>query len=139
VTKVEPSPEAEYRCSPAGPLATWPPVLSQDLMHMLSSPQCINEKETWVLEQLPKRIAGELQERPGQPTEGWGVYYQEAIDFDIIITVVFVVFLMASMLFGVLWTRFEMDIQGAFGVSSYMITAIGILLAMIASRAKNLG
>ncbi|KAF3035625.1 hypothetical protein E8E11_004888 [Didymella keratinophila] len=139
VTKVEPSPDAEYRCSPAGPLATWPPVLSQDLMHMLSSPQCINENETWVLEQLPKRIAGELQERPGQPIEGWGVYYQEAIDFDIIITVVFIVFLMASLLFGILWTRFEMDIQGAFGVSSYMITAIGILLAMIASRAKNFG
>ncbi|KAF3045537.1 hypothetical protein E8E12_009384 [Didymella heteroderae] len=139
VANVEPSPDAEYRCSPAGPLATWPPVLSQDLMHMLSSPQCINEQEIWVLEQLPKRTSGQLQERTGQPAEGWGVYYQEGIDFDIIITVVFVVFLFASLLFGVLWTRFEMDIEGAFGVSSYMITTIGILLAMIANRAKNVG
>lgn len=104
---------------------------------MLSSPQCINEQETWVLEQLPKRTAGELLERIGQPAEGWGVYYQEGVDFDTIITVVFVAFLLASLLFAVLWTKFEMDIQGAFGVSSYMITAGGIVLAMVASRAKN--
>ncbi|KAF2621158.1 hypothetical protein BU25DRAFT_354992 [Macroventuria anomochaeta] len=139
VPKVEPSPTAEYRCTPAGPLATWPPVLSQDLMHMLSSPECINEQETWVLDQLPKRTVGELQASAGQPAEGWGVYYQEGVDFDMVIAVVFVVFLLASLLFAVLWTKFEMDVQGAFGVSSYMITAAGIFLAMVASRAKNFG
>ena len=106
---------------------------------MLSSPQCISEHETWVLEQLPKRTAGELLERAGPPVEGWGIYHQEGIDFDMIITVVFVVFLLASLIFAILWTKFEMDIQGAFGVSSYMITAIGIFLAMVASRAKNFG
>jgi hypothetical protein len=139
VPKVEPSPNAEYSCSPAGPLATWPPVLSQDLMHMLSSPQCINEQETWVCDQLPKRTVGELQARAGQLAEGWGIYYQEGMDFDMIIGVVFVVFILASLLFAILWTRLEMDIQGAFGVSSYMVTASGIFLAWMASRAKNFG
>lgn len=106
---------------------------------MLSSPKCINERETWVLNQLPKRTKGELQEKFGQPAEGWGIYYQEGVDFDMIIGVVFSVFLLASLLFGVLWTVLEMDIQGAFGISSYMVTASGIFLAWLASRAKNFG
>ena len=106
---------------------------------MLSSPQCINKNETWVLEQLPKRTVGELQERVGQPAEGWGIYYQEGIDFDMIVGVVFSIFILASLLFGVLWTVLEHDIQGAFGISSYMVTASGIFLAWMASRAKNFG
>lgn len=58
--KVEPAPDAEYRCDPAGPLDWWPPILSQELMHMLTSPDCIHEGETSVLEQLPKRTCGAL-------------------------------------------------------------------------------
>jgi hypothetical protein len=105
VARVEPSPNAEYSCSPPGPLATWPPVLSQDLMHMLSSPQCINEQETWVFKQLPKRTVGELQACAGRPVEGWGIYYEEGICFDTIISVVFIVFMLASLLFAILWTK----------------------------------
>ncbi|KAF2632519.1 hypothetical protein BU25DRAFT_382010 [Macroventuria anomochaeta] len=99
--KVEPAPDAEYRCKPAGSPATWPLVLSAGLVHMLSSPQCINEQETWVLDLLPKRTRGQLQERAGQPVEGCGIYYQEGVDFDVIISVVFGVFILASLLFGV--------------------------------------
>lgn len=80
-----------------------------------------------------------MRERIGQPAEGWGIYYEEGVDFDLIIGVVFVVFLLASLLFAILWTRLEMDIQGAFGVSSYMVTASGIFLAWMASRAKDFG
>ncbi|XP_014557166.1 hypothetical protein COCVIDRAFT_69160, partial [Bipolaris victoriae FI3] len=137
--KVEPSQDAEYRCSPPGPLAIWPPVLSQDLMHMLSSPQCIHEDETWVLDQLPKRTAGELQACVGKPAEGWGIYYKEGIDFDMIIGVVFAVFLLGSLLFGILWTVLKRDIQGAFGVSAYVVTAISVFVTWVATRAKNLG
>lgn len=108
-------------------------------MHMLSSPECINDQVTWVLEQLPKRTAGKLQERAKQPVEGWGIYYQEGIDWDMVIGAVFLLFLLGSLLFAILWTTLKMDIQGAFGVSSYMVTASGIFLAWLASRAKNYG
>ncbi|EUC49155.1 hypothetical protein COCMIDRAFT_51478, partial [Bipolaris oryzae ATCC 44560] len=137
-SKVEPSPDAEYRCSPAGPLATWPPVLSQDLMHMLSSPECIHEDETWVLEQLPKRTAGELQACVGGPAEGWGIYYKEGINFDMITGVVAAIFLFGSLLFGILWTMLEKDFQGAFGFSSWMATGIGIFVACMVTYAKNI-
>ncbi|KAH6094468.1 hypothetical protein HBI65_125610 [Parastagonospora nodorum] len=137
--KVEPSPDAEYRCAPAGPLDIWPPVLSEELMHMLTSPQCITPKETFVLEQLPKRTKGELIGTIGRPAEGWGIHFQEGWDFDLLIGLVLAVFLLASLLFAVLWSHFKLDVQGAFGVSSYMVTASGIFVAWFANRAGKLG
>lgn len=56
-----------------------------------------------------------------------------------VIGAVFLLFLLGSLLFAILWTTLKMDIQGAFGVSSYMVTASGIFLAWLASRAKNYG
>jgi hypothetical protein len=106
-------------------------------MHMLNSPDCPSEQGTSILEQLPRRTCGQLAERTDQPAEGWGLYYQEGVDFDMIIGVVFGIFLLASLLFGILWTKLEMDIQGAFGVSSYMVAGSGISMAWLASRAKN--
>ncbi|KAF1847273.1 uncharacterized protein K460DRAFT_278788 [Cucurbitaria berberidis CBS 394.84] len=135
--KVEPAPDAEYRCKPAGPLATWPPVLSQELMHMLASPDCIHEKETWILDQLPKRTCGELQGKVGQPAEGWGIHYREGWDSDSITGTRFVIFLLASLLFAVLWSAFKMDVQGAFGVSAYMTAATGILISWVVRRASK--
>jgi hypothetical protein len=137
--KVEPAPDAEYRCDPAGPLDTWPPVLSEELMHMLISPQCIDAKETFVLQQLPKRTKGELKGTIGRPAEGWGIHFQEGWDFDLLIGLVLAVFLVGSLLFAVLWSHFKLDVQGAFGVSSYMVTASGIFVAWFANRAGKLG
>ncbi|KAH7069264.1 hypothetical protein FB567DRAFT_456853, partial [Paraphoma chrysanthemicola] len=136
--KVEPAPDAEYRCKPAGPLDVWPPILSQQLMHMLTSPDCIPADETLVLEQLPKRTCGELQGKVRQPAEGWGIHFQEGWDTDILIGVVTIMFL-ASLVFAIIWSYFKHDIQGAFGVSSYMITAVGVLVALIVNRAGRLG
>ncbi|KAF2025241.1 hypothetical protein EK21DRAFT_93432 [Setomelanomma holmii] len=137
-SKVEPAIDAEYRCKPAGPLDAWPPVLSQQLMHMLTDPECIHKEEMLVLEKLPKRTCRELQGKVRQPAEGWGIHFQEGWDTDILIGVVAIIFA-ASLLFAILWSYFEHDIQGAFGVSSYMITAVGVLVALIVNRAGRLG
>ncbi|KAH7079112.1 hypothetical protein BKA63DRAFT_258683 [Paraphoma chrysanthemicola] len=136
--KVEPSPEAEYRCIP-GPPATYPPVPPEYLKSLFMCPTNVHEQDTWILDQLPKRICGELQGRAGQPADGWGIYYQEGWDFDVIISFVFVIFFLASSLFGVLWSVFKYDVQGAFVVSAYMITASGILVAVFASRIEKMG
>lgn len=105
---------------------------------MLTSPNCIHEDQTFVLEQLPKRTNGELRGSTTQPVEGWGIYYEEGWNIDLILGIVLVVFLLASLLFGILWSCLRLDIQGAFGVSSYMVTASGILIAWIANRAGKL-
>lgn len=132
-SRVEPSPQAEYRCIP-GPPEVWPPIDPTYLAHLFTSPNCVNENDTWILDQLPKRTCGELHGKAGQPAEGWGIYYQESWDRDVITLIIFVLFLMGSLLFGVLWSKFQMDIQGAFSVSSYMVTACGILVSLVAMR-----
>ena len=48
-------------------------------------------------------------------------------------------FLLASLLFAILWCYFKFDVQGAFGVSSYIVTASGIVVAAIVNRAGKMG
>ncbi|KAF2643421.1 hypothetical protein P280DRAFT_394746 [Massarina eburnea CBS 473.64] len=128
--RVEPSPRAEYRCIP-GPPSVWPPIDPHYLAHLFTTPTCINENDTWILDQLPKRICGELQGKAGQPAEGWGIYYQEGWDRDVITLGVFGIFLVASLIFGVLWSCLKMDVQGAFGVSAYMVAACGVFVSLV--------
>jgi hypothetical protein len=134
--RVEPAPQAEYRCIP-GPPMVWPPVDPHYLSHLFTCPSYTNENDTWILDQLPKRICGEIQGKAGRPAEGWGIYYQEGWDRDVITLVTFVLFLVGSLLFGVLWSKFQMDVQGAFGVSAYMITACGVFISLVAMRADK--
>ncbi|KAF2685721.1 hypothetical protein K458DRAFT_300149 [Lentithecium fluviatile CBS 122367] len=131
---VEPSPQAEYRCKPAGPLKSGPPVLPDLLSHYFAKPSCIIDKDNSILSRLPKRISSELQGKLGEPVEGWGIYYQEGWDGDIITLVVVVMFLMGSLLFGILWSRLKMDVQGAFGVSAWIITAGALFIQLIVMR-----
>jgi hypothetical protein len=133
---VEPAPRAEYRCVP-GPPKVWPPIDPHYLAHLFTCPSYTNEHDTWILDQLPKRTCGEIQGRAGRPGEGWGIYYQEGWDRDLITLVVFVLFLSGSLLFGVLWSTLKMDVQGAFGVSAYMITAGGIVISLVVMRADK--
>jgi hypothetical protein len=128
---VEPALNAQYRCIP-GPPATYPPVPSEHLLLMLSNPEEVDENDDWILQQLPKRVCGKLQGQAGQPAEGWGVYYQEGWDRDLISVMIFLVFLVASVLFGALWSVFKFDIQGAFGISAYMVAVCAALIPLIA-------
>lgn len=131
---IEPHLNAEYRCNIPCPSGTWPPVGSSKLLHMLNCPESIAKDYTWVLHQVPKRIAGKLSGAGDHPADGWGFYFQEGWDFDLIITISFVVFILGSLLFGVCWSILESDIQGAFGVSAYMVTACGLFVAFVVSK-----
>lgn len=113
-------------------------MLPDYLMHLFTSPSCINENETWILDQLPRRICGELYGKSHEPAEGWGIYYQEGWDRDKITWIVAVLFLLGSLIFGVLWSKFKMDVQGAFGVSAWWVAVCGIFMALVAPRADNI-
>lgn len=135
--RVKPPSTAEYLCEPIPP-QTFPPIGPHHLMHYLSSPLCIDEQQTWVLDQFPKRTRGPLSGNPRSPAEGWGIFYQEGWDGEKLSSVLLIVFFFGSLLFGVLWSVLEMDIQGAFGVSSWWLSASGIFLAFLASRTDRL-
>ena len=105
---------------------------------MLKCPLQINEKQTWIYNLVPKRNWGELNGRADEPTEGWGFYFEEGWDFDVLVNVALVVFMLASLLFGILWTVLKSDIQGAFGVSSYIVTLSGLIIAFVVRQAGRM-
>lgn len=135
-SRVEPSPSAEYRCIP-GPPSVWPPIDPNYLSHLFKEPSCINENDTWILDQLPKRLKGELVGKLGKPADGWGIYYEEGWDRDIITLVLVSMFIASSLVFGVTWSCFKMDVQGAFGVSAYMMAACTAIISCIAMRMEK--
>jgi hypothetical protein len=127
----------EYECSPAGPLETGPPIMPQEMMHMLDHPNLIDERERSVLNQLPKRICGQLQANGEEPAEGWGLYYEEGLNVFLVVNIVVWTSILASLLFGVLWTILRSDIQGAWSVSSWIVTTSALVVALLVARAKN--
>ena len=136
---VEPYINAEYRCNIPCPPNTWPPIGSSKLLHMLKCPETITKDYTWVLHRVPKRIAGKLSGAGDQPADGWGFYFQEGWDFDVPVTISFFMLVLGSLVFAVCWTVLESDIQGAFGVSAYMITAWGLIVAFSMSQTGKAG
>jgi hypothetical protein len=128
-TRVEPTDTAEYHCQPVPP-KTFPPVPPEYLLSLFTCQEQPHKMSRWIVEQLPKRKWGELFGKPEQPAEGWGIYYKEGWDTELIAIVVFLL-LSASLLFSVLWTALRDDIQGAFGVGSWMVGIGGALLAVI--------
>ncbi|OSS43563.1 hypothetical protein B5807_11731 [Epicoccum nigrum] len=129
----------EYDCSPSGPPDTWPPVCPEFMMHMYHSPQCIAEDDTSILEQLPKKMHCKLDETTGVPPDGWGLYFQEDIDISTIIAVIFISLFVASLLFFILWTILKDDIQGASGVSAYIVAVASMAGIWIATKSKSFG
>lgn len=101
------------------------------MLHYLKHPLLIDEREKSILNQLPKRKCGELQATGEAPAEGWGLYYEESLNFYLIINVIVGISIFVSLLFGIWWTLKKSDIQGAWGVSSYMVTTCGLIVALL--------
>jgi hypothetical protein len=138
LAKVEPPATAEYRCSPIPP-KTRPPIPPEYLSMLFYSPFEAAENDTWVLKQLPKRTCGQLQGVPGQPAEGWGIYYHEGWDRQLITLTIFIILVLATLLFGVLWLKYQLDVQGAFGVSAWAATLGGILITLLVPQFEMIG
>lgn len=109
------------------------------MLHYFQHPHLIDEREQSILNQLPKRTGGELQATGRAPAEGWGLYYEEGLNLTLIINLVVGLSILASLVFGIGWTLKRSDIQGAWGVSSYIVTTCALVVALLSmlGRAKN--
>jgi hypothetical protein len=123
----------EYRCEPI-PAGTIPPAGKNYMMHYFRKSHRIFPTSTRLFNQVPKRLAGRLEAKPDGIEVGWGVYFHEGWHWEAVFGLLLIVGFVGSMLFGILWSVFEKDIQGAFGVASYWITATGLLIGFIAAR-----
>jgi len=90
-----------------------------------------------MIEQFPKRSWGELFGAAEQPAEGWGIYYKEGWDPKIIARVVLGL-LMASLVFGAVWTSVRGDVQGGFGVAAWIVGVGGAGLGVLVTSVDGL-
>lgn len=60
---------------------------------------------------------------------GWGLHFVERLNSSLAITVMFVVSLIFGVGFAVYWSIWKKDIQGAFGVASYVesVVTLGVM------------
>jgi hypothetical protein len=66
------------------------------------------------------------------------LHIQEGQDPDLLIGIG-VILVVATLLFAILWTYFEHDLYGVFGVSSFLVAAVAVVAALVANRAERLG
>ncbi|KAI1113364.1 hypothetical protein F5Y14DRAFT_213264 [Nemania sp. NC0429] len=128
-------PISEYDCSLLSPGFS-PPIGPQLLMDCFTNPSSINPKHKFVLEQLPKRIHGELGSQ-NHRTEAWGIYFKEGWDWAKIWWILAAGFFPPSLLFGILWGILKSDIQGAFGVASWWMTGAAIIVGIVGTYANR--
>lgn len=63
---------------------------------------------------------------------------KEGVDRDLMTLFGFSVFLIASLLFGTVWSVYKFDVQGAFRISAYIVTVCAVLLHLIAGQVEKL-
>lgn len=134
-----PAGSSDYECSAAGSLPDdWPPVCPERMAHLLFSPGCVTEGSTFNFDKVPKKLDCRLRERTdGEPSPGWGLYFQEDLDISAMIGVVFLILFLASLLFLILWTILKDDVQGASGVSAYIAAVASMGGIWIATKSRS--
>lgn len=104
------------------------------MMHYFRKSHRILPTSIRLFNQVPKRLEERLEARPDDVEEAWGVYFQEGWHWEVVFGLLLLVGFAGSMLFGIMWSVYQRDIQGAFGIASYWVTATGSLIAFIAAR-----
>ncbi|PVH98480.1 hypothetical protein DM02DRAFT_45421 [Periconia macrospinosa] len=99
-----------------------PPVGSAYLMHLFKHPEDY-EGENSTYQRAPKR-----RERLGSGM-GWGINLVEGFQAQKVWAVIMLGFGIGSAVFAVLWTMKRGDVQGAFGVASWIVTLAGLGVA----------
>jgi hypothetical protein len=55
---------------------------------------------------------------------GWGLHFVEGLNSALAVTVMFSVSLILGVVFAICWSIWKQDVQGAFGVASYVTSVI---------------
>jgi hypothetical protein len=124
----------EYDYLPAPPQTT-PPVGTNYLMHIFRYPDHAGSKVV-CFNRFPKKLRQRLtvSDETGIGV-GWGLQFEEDWDQKKTWVVAFVVFVGGSLVFAISWMVRENNIQDAFAIANYVITAtalsIGFAQAMM--------
>ena len=111
-----------------------PPVGENFMTHLFHHPEDAWDFP-WAYSLIPKRLNGELEIALNQaPRVGWGIQIVEGWLGSRLWLLSLSLFLCGSLAFAICWAILEHDIQGAFGVSAYVVALL--TLAVGAAQAN---
>lgn len=114
-----PPPENSDYCYTPVPVDLIPPVGEGRLMHLFNNPDCA-EDVLACLDRFPKKVREKLVCGDKAIVPGWGLHLEEEV-CKTKTAIVYIVCVLVSSIWGILWTVLGHDISGAFTVSAYMI------------------
>lgn len=112
------------------------PIGSNYLKHWLQDPHGVPAERKSTLYQLPKKF-GQLALGPNSMATGWGIHFQKGFCWRSRGVFIMMLPIPASLLFGVLWSTLNKDVQGGFGVATYIFGVSMWLLAWVALAVQN--
>jgi hypothetical protein len=105
-----------------------PPVGSRWMMHLFDCPHDASDDISCV-QRFPKKLRGMLEFSRGGENKGWGIYFEEdLVVFSRFPALVSMTGVVASLVFGVYWNITQQDIQGAWGVASWITSVVPLIL-----------
>ncbi|KAG4433705.1 hypothetical protein IFR05_010814 [Cadophora sp. M221] len=116
----------EYDFLPPPPLKKCPPIGAEHMMHLFTSCSAQPKSTSLYLRHIPKRIDKALSFRADviEGNTGWGLHFVEKLNSSLAVTVLFSISLIIGITFAVCWSVWKKDIQGAFGVASYVTSVV---------------
>lgn len=107
-----------------------PPIGSSYLTHLLDCPEDAHDDRTCV-DRIPKKMKDVLQFSYGGENRGWGIYFEEEPNPATTFLFVSGIGVLASLVFGTWWNVGHHDMQGAWGVASYIIVVVNFVLFVV--------
>jgi len=97
-----------------------PPIGKNQMRHLYDHPDHADDLPV-CYSRVPRKLRERLAAAPGiGMSEGWGICFIEGVSWPRVCALG-LAGVLASTLFGVVWTVVQDDIQGGFGVASYML------------------
>lgn len=113
-----------------------PPIGSTYLKHWLQDPHGVPAERKSTRNQLPKKF-GQLRLSPSSMATGWGIHFQEGFCWRSRGVFTMMLPIPASLLFGVFYSTLNKDVQGGFGVATYIFGVSMWLLTWVALAVQN--
>lgn len=101
-----------------------PPVGSTYLMHLFKHPEDYDDELITYLRTPKRRVRLEVG-------IGWGLQLVEGFLPERVWALILGLFGLASLVFAVVWTVMKDDVQGAFGIAGWMLTAAALVIAWV--------
>jgi len=141
-TGVVPPDTNHYDFTPPPPLDTVPPIGPEHFVHLLEG-ECTtsSQRGLFYFSKLPKKKDKPLKFSPTLVTQaanvGYGLRFVEKSDPSIIATFLFLMTVLVGTSFGVSWTVFKQDLQGAWAISAYFVSVMALAMVTWQIRATS--